>query len=109
MMAVQQTTPAKAEDRQGRAQPEQFPGVVKELGQLGSGAVISEAGLAQMFNRHPSAIKRAVSRGELPPTVRLMGKPVWLAETIIDHLRKRLEAAVEEAEQLAKKVGNLCP
>lgn len=55
------------------------PGVVPELGELGEGAVITEAGLARMLKRHQVTLKRAVQRGELPPPVRLLGGPVWTA------------------------------
>ena len=84
-------------------------GIVRELGELPSGAVITEAGLARMLGRHPVTIKRAVRRGELPPPTRLLGTPVWLAGAIIGHIQKRLDAAAKEAERQARKFQSMRP
>jgi len=74
-MAASET---KKDNDNGDAKSSQ-PGIVKELGELGPGAVITEAALARMMDRHPASIKRAVNRGELPPPYRLLGGPVWTA------------------------------
>jgi hypothetical protein len=37
-----------------------LPGVIPELGELGVGAVVTEQGLAALFNRHESSVKRAI-------------------------------------------------
>ena len=42
-----------------------LPGVIAELGKLGAGAVVTEEGVAQLFNRCTVSVKRAVIRGEL--------------------------------------------
>lgn len=81
-------------------------GIIKELGELPTGAVISEQGLAKIFNRHKVSVKRAVERGELPPSIRLFGEPVWTAGALLEHLSKRLDAAKKETEQLQKKMNN---
>ncbi|OGP56782.1 MAG: hypothetical protein A2V67_15050 [Deltaproteobacteria bacterium RBG_13_61_14] len=86
-----------------------MPGVVAELGELGPGAVITEAGLARMFGRHPASIKRAVSRGELPRPCKLLGAPTWTAGAIVKHLEARLAQVQVEAEKLAAKVQKLRP
>lgn len=57
--------------------------------------IVTEAQLAQALGRHPVTIKRAVERGELPPPVRLMGKPTWTGAVILKHLESRLEQARE--------------
>ena len=82
-------------------------GVIRELGELPAGAVISEQGLARIFDRHKVSIKRAVERGELPPSVRLFGEPVWTVKAILEHLGNRLEQAKKETEQLQKQIKNL--
>jgi hypothetical protein len=84
-------------------------GVITELGELGPGAIITESGLARMMNRHPKSIKRAVSRGELPKPCRLMGQPVWTADSIIRHIEKRLEDAAKDALKQAKRFSQLSP
>ena len=105
---VKVETSPDEKQREGRA-TETLPGVVKELGELGAGAIITENGLARLLDRHPTSIKRAVSRGELPPSTRLLGGPVWTAGAIIAHIEKRLEAAAKEGERTAKKISELGP
>lgn len=91
--------PEKHEDANGNA------GIIRELGDLSPDAVVSEEALAKIFDRHRVSIKRAVERGELPPSVRLFGEPVWTVRSLREHLSKRLEAAKKEAEQLQKRIS----
>lgn len=84
-------------------------GVWRELGDLPPGAIVTEEALARMFGRHPVSIKRAVQRGELPPSARLFGRSIWMAGTILSHLEGRLDAAKEKAEKAARKFRELSP
>ena len=84
-------------------------GVIRELGDLPLGAIVSEEGLARIFGRHHVSIKRAVQRGELPPSVRLFGVPVWTVDAIRQHLRQRLQKALKENEQMSRKSVKLSP
>ena len=81
-----------------------LPGVVAALGDLGPGAVIMEQGLAVLFGRHESSVKRAVERGELPQPVRLFGQNAWTAGVLVKHLEARLEQAARDADQKAEDV-----
>ena len=83
-------------------------GVIRELGDLPGDAIISEAAIAKIFDRHRVSIKRAVERGELPPSIRLFGEPVWTVKALREHFTKRLDQAREESEQLQKKINELC-
>jgi len=80
-------------------------GIIKELGELPPDAVVSEEALAKIFDRHRVSIKRAVERGELPPSVRLFGEPVWTVQALRDHMNQRLEAAKKEAEQVQRRIS----
>lgn len=80
-------------------------GIIRELGDLPAETVITEQGLAKIFDRHRVSIKRAVERRELPPGVRLFGEPVWTIKALREHLAKRLDAAKKETEQLQKKIN----
>jgi len=80
-------------------------GIIRELGDLPAEAVISEQALAKIFDRHRVSIKRAVERGELPPSVRLFGEPIWTVKALREHLGKRLDTARKESEQLHKKIN----
>lgn len=82
-------------------------GIIRELGDLPAGTVVSEQGLAKIFNRHKVSIKRAVERGELPPSIRLFGEPIWTVKAIQEHFEKRLEQAKKEAEQLDRRINQL--
>jgi hypothetical protein len=84
-------------------------GIVKALGELAPGAILSEVEVARIFKRHPASVKRAVKRGELPPPVRLFGKPTWTAGAILAHLEARLEAAKQEAEREAARIARNSP
>ena len=80
-------------------------GIIRQLGDLSPDTVLSEQALAELFSRHRVSIKRAVARGELPPSVRLFGEPVWTVQAQRDHMNRRLETAKKEAEQLARRIS----
>jgi len=97
-------TPDKEVPNAARLSACSTPGVIDALGRLPEGAIITEAALATILQRHPMSIKRAVERGELPPAVRLLGRPVWLARTIVAYLNKRLDAAAQDAERERRRL-----
>jgi len=74
-------------------------GVCEELAHLPDDAVVSEHALARMFKRCTKSVKRAVRRGELPPPVKMFGKPRWLAGAIREHIRGKLGQAAREAQE----------
>ena len=108
-MSDSQIEPEKIRAEAGSKQEDgdNAAGIVKELGELGPGAIITEEGLANLFERHKSSVKRAVKRGELPPPTKLFGGPVWTAGILIQYLEKRLNQAAKEAEKLARKKRQL--
>ena len=84
-------------------------GSIGSLGDLKPGTVITEEGIATLFNRHVTSVKRAVQRGELPPPCKLFGGNVWTARSIIRHIERRLAEEASEAELLAKRVTRISP
>ena len=84
-------------------------GIIRELGDLPDGAVITEQGVAKIFDRHKMSVKRAVERGELPPSIKLFGEPVWTVKALLEHLTKRLDEARKESDQFQKKINELSP
>ena len=84
-------------------------GVIAALGELPPGAILYEKGLAELFSRHPTSIKRAVQRGELPPPVRMFGANAWTAGALIQHIEKRLDFAARKQEKFNDKVRQLSP
>ena len=72
-------------------------------------AIISEQQFAQLFRRHITSVKRAIQRGELPPSVPLLNEQVWTVGVILAHLNARLEAERAAAAQAARRVQHLRP
>ena len=87
----------------------ELPGVITELGKLGAGAVVTEEGVAQLFNRCTVSVKRAVTRGELPPPCRLFGSNAWTVGALVGHIERRLEEAAAKSQKLANKIRQLNP
>lgn len=54
-------------------------------------------------------VKRAVKRGELPPPVRVMGKPTWTVGLIRTHMEKRLEDVARDALRTEQRIRQLDP
>ena len=81
--------------------------IVRALGDLPADSVITEDGLAKMFDRHGVSVRRAVERGELPPSIRMFGKPVWTIRVLREHMARRLEQAQKEADRLNQRINQL--
>lgn len=96
-------------DAESLPDPGESPGIIAALGELKPGAILTEEGVARLFNRHPASVKRAVQRGELPPPCRLFGGNAWTAGALIRHIEKRLEEAARDAERMAQKLARLSP
>ena len=58
-------------------------------GELPPGAIIYGQGLAELFSRHSTTIRRSVQRGELPPPVRMFGTNTWTARALVQHIEMR--------------------
>ena len=86
-----------------------IPGIIAIIGELPPGAIVYEQGLAELFSRHPTSIKRAVQRGELPPPVRMFGTNAWTAGALVQHIEKRLGEAASRQEKFNTKIRQLNP
>lgn len=86
-----------------------LPGVIAILGELEQRTIITDDGLAQIFGRCITSVKRAVQRGELPPPCRLFGGNVWTVESVVQHIEARLAEAAREHEQMQRKLRELSP
>lgn len=70
--------------------------VIAELAALPAGSLVTEAGLARIWGKCRDSIRSAVERGELPPSVRVMGKPTWTTGVIIRHIEGLLESEAKK-------------
>lgn len=78
--------------------------IFAEFNQLDDSALITEVGLAMLLNKHPVSLRRALERGELPASTKLMGKPIWSVQAIRDHINKRLAQSAAEQDELARTI-----
>ena len=74
--------------------------VIRTLAELPDTTIVSEEALCRIFARSTDSIKRAVQRGELPPPVRLFGKPSWTVRVLVRFIEKRLEQAALDAAEV---------
>ena len=81
--------------------------LIEDLGRLPAGAIITVPALAAMFHRCEATVRRAWKCGELSKPVQLFGALSWTAESILAHLRVRLERAEREAERDREKVRSV--
>jgi len=81
--------------------------VIRVLGDLPPGAIVTKQALAEMFGRCVSTIERGVERGELPPAIEMFGQKRWTAGVLLAFVEKRLAAAAQEAKDKARKVERL--
>ena len=84
-----------------------LPGVIAALGELKPGSIVTEEGVAGLFNRHVASVKRAVQRRELPPPCRLFGTNVWTAGVLVRYIETRLEQGAKDVEREARRLANL--
>ena len=96
-------------EEEGGDETVRLPGVIAALGEMKSGAVITEEGVAQLFGRCTASVKRAVQRGELPAPCRLFGSNTWTVGVLVGHIEHRLEQAAAEAEAIERKIKQLSP
>jgi hypothetical protein len=78
----------------------QVSGLLKAFGE----SLVTKEDLAQLFQRHPVSIQRAVERGELPPPIMLLGKHYWTVDILAKHFEKRLETAAHDIERATRNV-----
>ena len=78
----------------------QVSGLLKAFGET----LVTKEDLAQLFQRHPVSIQRAVERGELPPPMMLLGKHYWTVDILARHVEKRLETAAHDIERATRHV-----
>jgi hypothetical protein len=78
-------------------------GICQDLATLPANAHLDMRALAKILKRSTKSIERAVRRGDLPKPFRFMGKCVWLAGVIVEHLKAKQAAALETAERQAKR------
>ena len=98
-----------AVDVESLRNPDPLPGIIAILGELKPAAIITEEGVAHIFSRCVTSVKRAVERGELPPPTRLFGGNCWTVGALVRHIEDRLEEAAREAEQMEQKIKQLSP
>ena len=62
-------------------------------------AMLNLNALASALEVSPITVKRMVRRGELPPSISLGVRKVWIAQRVMSFLTNRAERAEKEAER----------
>ena len=83
--------------------------LIDSLAILPERAILDQARLADLIGVTTRTVRRMVSRFELPPPTRLMGRSVWFAGRVLAHIEKAVERAERAAEQIARKIRQDCP
>jgi len=76
-------------------EPVVTPGIHTEFTSLPASAHVDMRGVARLLKRSTKSIQRAIQRGDLPKPFRFMGKCVWLAGVIVQHLESKQKAALQ--------------
>jgi hypothetical protein len=73
------------------------PGICQDLAKLPANAHIDMRALAKILRRSTKSIQRAIRREDLPKPFRFMGKCVWMAGVIVEHLQAK-QKSVQDVE-----------
>ncbi|MBI2192446.1 MAG: hypothetical protein HYU36_10735 [Planctomycetes bacterium] len=94
---------------ENQLEPERVePGfLVDALALLPEKTILDEARLAGVFGVTPRTVRRMVDRFELPPSVPLAGRSVWLAGRVLAYLDSKAREAEDEAGRNARKLQKL--
>jgi hypothetical protein len=83
--------------------------LIEELALLPERTLIDERRLAMLLKVTPRTVRRMVARFELPPSIRLAGRSVWMAGHVLAHIQAAAERASNNAEHQARRLRNLGP
>ena len=92
------------EDRSMESETGTTQGACTEIASMPSNAHLEVAALAMILGRCKKSIQRAVRRGELPQPFTFMGRHVWLAGKIVEHLQKLQDDALHQAGRRDRKI-----
>lgn len=84
-----QTRPTNEPDQSGIA--DSRVSHIFALSQLKPDAILTLEDLARELGKCTESVKRAVKRGELPPSTKLMGKPIWSVGSILRQIELSLD------------------
>lgn len=85
------------------------PDVMTELAELPPDALVFLPAMSAYLHRHPTSVRRAVTRGELPPPFAMMGRWAWTAGAIVRHLQQRQEQAAREQAETERRIARMGP
>jgi len=79
------------------------PYIITDLAELDPQTLLDLRALCTIFQKCESAIRGAISRGELPPAIRFCSVPVWTAGSIMNHFQQRQMEAIRESKPKPKE------
>ena len=72
------------------------PYIITDLAELDPQTLLDIRALCTIFKKCESAIRGAISRGELPPSIRFCSVPVWTAGSVLNHFQQRQMEAIRD-------------
>ncbi len=81
------------------------PHIVKGFGDFPPEALVDKKIVSKQFGRCETSVDRAVSRGELPPPIKILGKNRWLVSKLLEHFREMHAQAKKKADEERKRLS----
>ena len=86
-------------NEEASAEADEPAGIVTEIATLPREAHVNIRALAKILGRSVRSVERGVRRGDLPQPFKFMGKRVWMAGVIVDHLVAKQRVVLHLAER----------
>jgi len=104
-------TPTKDSDQEEEIQPQNRgrKGIIPDLAKFPRDTLIDENSMAKIFGVHSKTIQRMVTRHELPPPMRILGRHMWITGRVLDWFNNMAEKAEKDAKRLQEKLRKLNP
>ena len=83
--------------------------LIEELSTLPEKAILDESLLAKILRVTPRTIRRMVVRGELPVSIPLAGRSVWVVGQVLEYIENSAHNAQKDAIRNQRRLDNLSP
>jgi hypothetical protein len=89
-------------DNQGHEQAGLY---IVDLAELPVNTLLDNQALAEVFSVSTRTLRRMVGRGEIPRGIRLGGRSMWIAGTLVEYLKAEAERQAAQARRLAANLS----
>jgi predicted DNA-binding transcriptional regulator AlpA len=78
---------------------------IVDLAELPANTLLDNQALAEVFSVSTRTLRRMVGRGEIPRGIRLGGRSMWIAGTLVEYLKAEAERQAAQARRLAANMS----